>query len=102
MRFSRCTSVLGGTSLRVGADGSTRPCAGGAGNDESIFEALPGEVERCSLTSLRERVVKIGAKVIAHRRHLIFQMAEVAVPHELFGRTLARKLGLRPPDPAPC
>ena len=41
--------------------------------------ALPGEVERWSLTSLREKVVKIGAKVIAHGRYAIFQMAEVAV-----------------------
>jgi hypothetical protein len=37
--------------------------------------ALPGEVERWSLTSLREKVVKIGAKVIAHGRYTIFQMA---------------------------
>jgi len=28
--------------------------------------------------------VKIGAKVIAHARYTIFQMAEVAVPRELF------------------
>jgi hypothetical protein len=64
--------------------------------------ALPGEVERWSLTSLREKVVKIGAKVIAHGRYVIFQMAEVAVPRELFGRILARIARLRPPDPAPC
>src|SRR5207249_53982 len=30
--------------------------------------ALPGEVERWSLTTLREKVVKIGAKVVAHGR----------------------------------
>jgi len=64
--------------------------------------ALPGEVERWSLTSLREKVVKIGAKVIAHGRYAIFQMAEVAVPRELFGRILDRIARLRPPDPAPC
>ena len=62
--------------------------------------ALPGEVERWSLTSLREKVVKIGAKVIAHGRYAIFQMAEVAVPRELFGRILERIARLRPPDPA--
>src|SRR5262245_33311866 len=61
--------------------------------------ALPGEVERWSLTSLREKVVKIGAKVIAHGRYAIFQMAEVAVPRELFGRILERIARLRPPDP---
>ncbi len=56
--------------------------------------ALPGEVERWSLTTLREKVVKIGAKVVAHGRYLVFQMAEVAVPRELFGRILDRKLTL--------
>jgi Transposase DDE domain group 1 len=64
--------------------------------------ALPGEVERWSLTSLREKVVKIGAKVIGHGRYAIFQMAEVAVPRELFGRILDRIARLCPPDPAPC
>ena len=37
-----------------------------------------------SLTSLREKLVKIGAKVVRHGRYVIFQMAEVAVPKELF------------------
>ena len=37
-----------------------------------------------SLTSLREKLVKIGAKVVRHGRYVIFQMAEVAVPRELF------------------
>jgi Transposase DDE domain group 1 len=63
--------------------------------------ALPGEVERWSLTTLREKVVKIGAKVIGHGRYAIFQMAEVAVPCELFGRILERIARLRP-DPVPC
>lgn len=49
-----------------------------------------------------EKVVKIGAKVVSHGRYAIFQMAEVAVPRELFGRILARIARLRPPDPAPC
>ena len=33
-------------------------------------------------------MVKIGAKVIAHARYTVFQMAEVAVPRELFRRIL--------------
>ena len=45
--------------------------------------ALPGEIAAWSLTSLREKVVKIGAKIVAHGRYLVFQMAEVAVPREL-------------------
>jgi hypothetical protein len=32
---------------------------------------LPNEVERWSLTTLREKVVKIGAKVIAHARYTV-------------------------------
>src|ERR687885_410459 len=50
--------------------------------------ALPDEVERWSLSTLREKVVKIGAKVIAHARSTVFQMAEVAVPRDLFRRIL--------------
>ena len=57
---------------------------------------LPDVVERWSLTTLRERVVKIGAKVIAHARYTVFQMAEVALPRDLFGRILAMIEGLRP------
>ena len=64
--------------------------------------ALPGEIERWSLTTLREKVVKIGAKVIAHGRYLVFQMAEVAVPRALFRGILDRIAGLRPPVVARC
>jgi Transposase DDE domain group 1 len=63
---------------------------------------LPNEVERWSLTTLREKVVKIGAKVIAHARYTVFQMAEVAVPRHLFGRILAMIDGLRPRQGARC
>src|SRR2546426_7952229 len=64
--------------------------------------ALPGEVERWSLTTLREKVVKIGAKVVTHGRYLVFQMAEVAVPRALFQGILTRIAGLRPPAVARC
>ena len=64
--------------------------------------ALPGEIAQWSLTTLREKVVKIGAKVVAHGRYLVFQMAEVAVPRELFRGILNRIARLRPPDLAPC
>jgi hypothetical protein len=58
--------------------------------------ALPDEMERWSLTSLREKVVKIGAKVIAHARYTVFQMAEVRLPRDLFGRVLEMIDSLRP------
>ena len=64
--------------------------------------ALPKAIGDWSLTSLREKVVKIGAKVVAHGRYLIFQMAEVAVPHELFRGILQRIAGLRPAVVARC
>ncbi|HZA91895.1 MAG TPA: transposase, partial [Gemmatimonadales bacterium] len=63
---------------------------------------LPDEVERWSLTTLREKVVKIGAKVIAHARYTVFQMAEVAVPRDLFRRILAMIDELRPKRIEPC
>ena len=45
--------------------------------------ALPEAVAQWSLTSLREKLVKIGAKVVRHTRYTVFQMAEVAVPRKL-------------------
>ncbi|HUW73013.1 MAG TPA: IS1380 family transposase, partial [Methyloceanibacter sp.] len=63
--------------------------------------ALPEAVKQWSLTSLREKPVKIGAKVVRHGRYVIFQMAEVAVPRELFQEILRLIDGLRP-RPAPA
>ncbi len=50
--------------------------------------ALPKEVEHWSLTTLREKLVKIGAKVVSHGRYVTFQLAEVSVPRELFRKIL--------------
>jgi len=63
--------------------------------------ALPEAVKQWSLTSLREKLVKIGAKVVSHGRYVIFQMAEVAVPRELFQEILRLIAELRP-RPAPA
>jgi len=63
---------------------------------------LPDEVERWSLTTLREKVVKIGAKVIAHARYTVFQMAEMVVSQSLFLRILALIDDLRPRPVARC
>jgi Transposase DDE domain group 1 len=46
--------------------------------------APPREVKDWSLTTLRERLIKIGAKVVHHARAVTFQMAEVAMPRWLF------------------
>ena len=58
--------------------------------------ALPKEVEHWSLTTLREKPVKIGAKVVSHGRYVTFQLGEVAVPKELFRKILNLIDGLRP------
>ncbi len=60
--------------------------------------ALPKEVEHWSLTTLREKLVKIGAKVVAHGRYVTFQLAEVVVPRRLFAEILQLidGLGRRP------
>jgi hypothetical protein len=51
--------------------------------------ALPKEVEHWSLTTLREKLIKIGAKVVRHGRYVTFQLAEVAVSRELFRKILS-------------
>jgi hypothetical protein len=52
--------------------------------------ALPREVKHWSLTTLREKLIKIGAKVVSRSRSLTFRMAEVAVPRGLFAAILER------------
>lgn len=64
--------------------------------------ALPKEVEHWSLTTIREKLVKIGAKIAAHGRYVTFQMAEVAVPRNLFQGILELIDRLRRPSAAPA
>jgi hypothetical protein len=64
--------------------------------------ALPEQVKQWSMTTLRDRLVKIGAKVVRHGRSVIFQMAEVAVRRDLFERILGAIAALRPLPPARC
>lgn len=58
-----------------------------------------GPTKHRSLTTLREKLIKIGAKVVTHARYVIFQMAEVAVPRKLFCEILRRIYRLREPVP---
>ncbi len=51
---------------------------------------LPKAVEQWSLTTLREKLVKICAKVVRHGRYITFQLAEVAIPRDLFADILRR------------
>jgi hypothetical protein len=57
-------------------------------------------VNTASLTSLREKLIKIGAKVVSHGRYVTFQLAEVAVPGQMFQQILSRIARLRAPAPA--
>ena len=63
--------------------------------------ATPEPIRDWSLTSLREKLIKIGAKVVSHGRYVAFQMAEVAIPRHLFADILRLIGALRaPPIPA--
>ncbi len=57
--------------------------------------ATPEAIERWSLTSLRERLIKTGARLVRHGRYAIFQMAEAALPRQVFAGILALINGLR-------
>jgi len=64
--------------------------------------ALPEEVRQWSMTTLRERLVKIGAKIIRHGRSITFQMAEVMMPRDLLQKILGAIAALRPLPSARC
>jgi len=49
---------------------------------------VPGEVKHLSLTTLREKLIKIGAKIVRYGRYITFQLAEVAIPKSLFANIL--------------
>ncbi len=61
---------------------------------------LPKKVEHWSLTALREKLVKIGAKGVSHGRYVTFQLAEVAIARALFAEIL-RLIGRLQPAPSP-
>ena len=58
--------------------------------------ALPKSIKDWSLRTMRERLVKIGAKVVSHARYVTFQMAEVLVSRSLFYEILERIKRLKP------
>jgi hypothetical protein len=62
--------------------------------------ALPDAVAQWSLTTLREKLVKIGARIVRHGHYVVFQLAEVAVPRSLFAAILRRIDRLRGPPVA--
>ena len=59
---------------------------------------MPKTAEPWSLTSLREKLINIGAKVVSHGRYVTFQTAEVAVPRRMFREILSLIARLRAPS----
>jgi hypothetical protein len=62
---------------------------------------LPTSIADWSLTSLRDRMIKIGAKAVRHARSIILQLAEVAVTGDLWAQMLATIAGLKAKAQAP-
>ena len=56
-------------------------------------------MQHWSLTTLREKLSKIGAKADRQAKYVTIQMAEVAVPRELFAAILEQiqRFGVPPP-----
>ena len=59
--------------------------------------ATPELIKDWTLTTLKEMLIKIGARVVSHARYVTFQMAEVAIPRGLFFDVLRMIAELRPP-----
>ena len=81
-RRSRCPSTASGD--RIGA---------AVGHSKLTFLrelTLPWSIQTWTLTTLREELIKIGAKVVRHAKAVTFQSAEVAVPRALFAAILGR------------
>ena len=55
---------------------------------------LPKTVKHWSLRSVQVKLIKMGGRLVRHSRRLIFQLAEVAVPREVFRQVLERIGGL--------
>ena len=68
-------------------------------NDTTLWRRGHTGKNSWSLTTLREKLVKIGARIVRHGRYVVFQLAEVAVPRALFAGILRRIDELRPPPP---
>ena len=63
--------------------------------------ALPNTIADWSLTSLRDRMIKVDTKAIRHARSIVLQMAEVAVPRDLWVEMLTNISDIRAKAQAP-
>jgi hypothetical protein len=98
---ARATSTSKGRQERDQVDPAVMPyfrrqrrppsasCAGIQSRQLHAQLAMPKTVEPWSLTSLREKLIKIGAKIVSHGRYVTFQMAEVAVSRQMLADILS-------------
>jgi hypothetical protein len=87
---------LGGRRTKCGAPLQLHALAYNLGNFLRTL-ATPEPIKDWSLTSLKEKLIKIGAKIVSHGRYVVFQMAEVAIPRNLFADILLLITELRLP-----
>jgi hypothetical protein len=57
---------------------------------------VPEGTKHWSTTTLREKLIKIDAKIVRHGRYVTFQLAEVAIAKALFAQILRLIDRLRP------
>jgi hypothetical protein len=60
--------------------------------------ATPEPIKDWSMTTLREKPIKIGAKVVGHAHYVSFQMAKVAIPRNFFAEILRMIVELPSPS----
>jgi hypothetical protein len=93
--FSRCDLPRGteaapaARSLAARAKRTRRSCRAFVANAvllqlDALGYNLAKVAEPWSLTSLREKLIKIGAKVVSQGRYSTFQMAELAASRQMF------------------
>ncbi len=51
------------------------------------------------VSNAKERVIKVGARLVIHARRLVFQMAEVSLTREMLAQILRK---IRQLEPALC
>jgi len=59
---------------------------------------LPRKIENCSLTSLQQRLVKTGGRLIKHARYYWLMLAQGHLHRRLFGQMLRRIWALPLPN----
>jgi Transposase DDE domain group 1 len=52
--------------------------------------ALLRSIRSWNLTTLREKLVKVGANVLTHAKYIVFQLAKVAGHRQLFAAIVER------------